>query len=159
VGELAGGDKVSILGQPAGGADDAATDASMARIAAAVTAELSVPVSLLDGYLQALVAVSGSGRRLTAGELEVCGQHGQEAVRLGVPLPVLVDTYLTVTWQAWDELPAARAAGDLKRLRLVTRAVLRAAAATWSCWWSGPSGSGWGSAAVIWWRWPGPGSR
>jgi diguanylate cyclase with GGDEF domain/PucR-like helix-turn-helix protein len=127
VGELAGGDKVSILGQPAGGADDAATDASMARIAAAVTAELSVPVSLLDGYLQALVAVSGSGRRLTAGELEVCGQHGQEAVRLGVPLPVLVDTYLTVTWQAWDELPAARAAGDLKRLRLVTRAVLRAA--------------------------------
>jgi sugar diacid utilization regulator len=38
-----------------------------------------------------------------------------------------VDTYLTATWQAWEELPAARAAGSLGRLRLVTRAVLRAA--------------------------------
>jgi hypothetical protein len=116
-----------ITRQPASGAGDAAADAAMARIAAAVAEELSVPISLLDGYLDALMAVGGSGRRLTRGELEVCGRHGQEAAGLGVPLPALVDAYLTATWQAWDELPAARAASSLGRLRLVTRAVLRAA--------------------------------
>lgn len=113
--------------QPANGAGEAAADGAMARIAVGVAEELSVPVSLLDGYLGALVAVSGSGRRLTRDELEVFGRHGEEAVALGVPLPVLVDTYLTATWQAWEELPAARATGSLGGLRLVTRAVLRAA--------------------------------
>jgi hypothetical protein len=115
-----------IARQPVG-TDKAATHAAMARIAGAVAEELSVPVSLLDGYLQALVAVSDSGRRLTRRELEICGRHGQQAAGLGVPLPALVDAYLTATWQAWDELPAARAAGSLGGLRSVTRAVLRAA--------------------------------
>jgi DNA-binding PucR family transcriptional regulator len=38
-----------------------------------------------------------------------------------------VDAYLTVTWQAWDQLPAARAAGTASAVRSVARAVLRAA--------------------------------
>jgi GGDEF-like domain/PucR C-terminal helix-turn-helix domain len=99
----------------------------MARIAAGVAEEVSVPVSLLGGYLQALLAVAETGRRLTRVELDACCQHGEEAAGLGVPLPAVVDAYLTATWQAWERLPAARAAGSVGALRSVALAVLRAA--------------------------------
>ena len=104
-----------------------AVPASMARIAADFAEAESVPVSLLGDYLQVLVAVAETGRRLTRSELEACCQHGEEAAGLGVPLRAVVDAYLTVTWQAWDQLPAARAAGTASAVRSVARAVLRAA--------------------------------
>jgi GGDEF-like domain/PucR C-terminal helix-turn-helix domain len=101
--------------------------AAMARIAADVAEAESVPVSLLGDYLQVLMAVAETGRRLTRKELEACCHHGEEAAGLGVPVRAVVDAYLTVTWQAWDQLPAARAAGSVGAVHSVARAVLRAA--------------------------------
>jgi hypothetical protein len=101
--------------------------AAMARVAAGVAEQVSVPASLLDGYLPTLVAVAGTGRRLTRQELDACHQHGEEAAGLGVPLRAVVDAYLTATWQAWEQLPTARAAGSVGAVRSVALAVLRAA--------------------------------
>jgi hypothetical protein len=112
--------------RPSGRVSDAAP-AAMARIATSVAEAVSVPVSLLGGYLEALTAVADTGRRLTRVELDACCQHGEEAVGQGVPLRSVVDAYLTVTWQVWDQLPAARAAGSAGVLRSVAQAVLRAA--------------------------------
>jgi sugar diacid utilization regulator len=50
-----------------------------------------------------------------------------EAATAGVPLPALVDAYLTATWRAWDQLPAVREASDLVVVRSVARTVLRVA--------------------------------
>jgi sugar diacid utilization regulator len=44
-----------------------------------------------------------------------------------VPLPALIDAFLTATWRAWDRLPAARAAAEVTVLRVLARSVLRAA--------------------------------
>ena len=65
--------------------------AAMAQIAADVAEETAVPVALLGGYLQALVAVAGTGRRLARRELDACRDRGMEAATTGVPLPALVD--------------------------------------------------------------------
>jgi hypothetical protein len=61
----------------------------MARIAAEFAEAESVPVSLFGDYLQVLMAVAETGRRLTRGELEACCQQGEEAAGLGVPLRVV----------------------------------------------------------------------
>lgn len=113
--------------RPSGRADNALTASAIARVASDVAQAESVPVSLLDGYLEALVAVVETGRRLTRPELDACCQHGEEAAGLGVPLRAVVDAYLTATWQAWDQLPAAQTAGSVGVLQSATRAVLRAA--------------------------------
>ena len=113
--------------RPSGRADNALTASAMARVASDVAQAESVPVSLLGGYLEALVAVAETGRRLTRPELDACCQHGEEAAGLGVPLRAVVDAYLTATWQAWDQLPAAQTAGSFGVLQSATRAVLRAA--------------------------------
>jgi len=110
-----------------GRADGGTPSEAMGRIAAAVAEAESVPVLRLGDYLEALMAVAETGRRLTRRELDACRQHGEEAAGLGVPLRAVVDAYLTATWRAWDELPAARAAGSVGAVRSVTRAVLRAA--------------------------------
>lgn len=110
-----------------GGSQTRAATAAMADIAASVAEESRVPVPLLGGYLRALVALAGTGRRLARRELDACHQRGMEAATAGVPLPALVDAYLTATWRAWDELPAARAAPSVTVLRSVARTVLRAA--------------------------------
>jgi sugar diacid utilization regulator len=99
----------------------------LSRIAADVAEAESLPVSLFGDFMQVLMAVAETGRRLTRRELEACCQHGEEAVGLGVPLRAVVDAYLTVTWQAWDKLPAAWTAGSPSAVRSVARAVLRAA--------------------------------
>jgi broad specificity phosphatase PhoE len=112
--------------RPSGSADDAMT-ATLARIAADFAEAESLPVSLFGDYLKTLLAVAETGRRLTRDELEACCQHGEEAAALGVALRAVVDAYLTVTWQAWDQLPAVRTAGSVGAVRSVARAVLRAA--------------------------------
>jgi hypothetical protein len=99
----------------------------MERVAAAVARTEGVPAGLLGDYLRILVAVAETGRRLTHRELEACYRQGERAAALGTPLRAVVDAYLTATWKAWDELPAARTASGLGALRSVTRAVLRAA--------------------------------
>jgi hypothetical protein len=99
----------------------------LSRIAADFAEAESLPASLFDDFMQVLTAVAKSGRRLTRDELEACCQHGAEAVGLGVPLRAVVDAYLTVTWQAWEKLPAASTAGSASAVRSVARAVMRAA--------------------------------
>jgi hypothetical protein len=100
---------------------------AMAEVAATVAEQAGVPVALLGGYLRALAAVAGTGRRLARRELDSCRDRGMEAANAGVGLPALVDAYLTATWRAWDQLPAVRAASDVTVLRSVGRTVLRAA--------------------------------
>jgi hypothetical protein len=107
------------------GGGQSQASAAMARIAADVAEETAVPVALLGGYLRALVAVAGTGRRLARRELDACRDRGMEAATTGVPLPSLVDAYLTATWRAWDQLPAAQAYEAIV-LRSVARTVLRA---------------------------------
>jgi hypothetical protein len=110
---------------PGGSGDE--IPAALSRIAADFAEAESLPVSLFGDYLQVLMAVAKTGRRLTRDELEACCQHGAEAAGLGVPLRAVVDAYLTVTWQAWDKLPATSTAGSASAVRSVARAVLRAA--------------------------------
>ena len=98
-----------------------------ARIAAAASEEVAVPVTLLGNYLWALAAVAETGRRLTRSELDACRQRGVEAATGGVGLRALVDLHLTATWRAWEELPAAQTASRLSVLRAVASSVLRAA--------------------------------
>jgi sugar diacid utilization regulator len=97
------------------------------RIAADFAEAESLPASLFGDFMQVLMAVAKTGRRLTRDELEACCRHGEEAVALGVPLRAVVDAYLTVTWQGWDKLPTARTAGSPSAVRSVARAVMRAA--------------------------------
>jgi sugar diacid utilization regulator len=99
----------------------------LSRIAADFAEAESLPASLFGDFMQVLMEVAKTGRRLTRDELEACCRHGEEAVELGVPLRAVVDAYLTVTWQAWDKLPAARTAGSPSSVRSVARAVMRAA--------------------------------
>jgi hypothetical protein len=77
--------------RPPGRAGEAVTASSMARIATDVAKAESLPVSLFGGYLEALVAVAETGRRLTRRELDACCHHGEEAAGLGVPLRAVVD--------------------------------------------------------------------
>ena len=109
---------------PAGEARETGT---AARIAAAASKEVTVPVTLLGNYLWTLAAVAETGRRLTRSELDACRQRGVDAATGGVGLRALVDLHLTATWRAWEELPAAQTATRLSVLRAVARSVLRAA--------------------------------
>lgn len=108
-------------------AGEARETGAAARIAAAASEEVAVPVTLLGNYLWALAAVAETGRRLTRSELGACRQRGVEAATGGVSLRALVDLHLTATWRAWEELPAAQTAARLSVLRAVARSVLRAA--------------------------------
>jgi hypothetical protein len=107
------------------GGEQSQPSAAMAQVAADVSEETAVPMALLGGYLRALVAVAGTSRRLARRELDACHDRGIEAATAGVPLPGLVDAYLTATWRAWDQLPAAQTS-EVTVLRSVARTVLRA---------------------------------
>jgi hypothetical protein len=63
---------------------------------------------LLAGFLDVLVDVSRTGRRLARHELADRRQLGGRAARSNVPLSTLVDLYLGATRLAWTDLPDAR---------------------------------------------------
>ncbi|MCZ2807188.1 helix-turn-helix domain-containing protein [Modestobacter sp. VKM Ac-2983] len=84
----------------------ATPDEALARIARAAAGEHGAPVGLLDGYLPAVLAVARTGRRLSAAEEDSCCRLGGEGARAGVPLPALVDLYMTASRRLWPELPA-----------------------------------------------------
>lgn len=71
----------------------------------AVVAEHHCDRALLDGYLPALLAVAGAGRRLSAGEKDTCQRIGAQAARSGVGLLALVDLYMTASRRLWPRLP------------------------------------------------------
>jgi sugar diacid utilization regulator len=85
-----------------------------------------VPVELLDGYVEMLTQVSGTGRRLARAELESRRHLGALAAEQGVPLRALIDLYLSANWLAWPQLSAVVAASGADQVRTIAEAVLRA---------------------------------
>ncbi|MEH1127189.1 PucR family transcriptional regulator [Micromonospora sp. CPCC 206061] len=86
-----------------------------------------VPAELLNGYLQTLVEVSQSGRRLHEDELERWRGIGATAAERGIPMRGLINLYLVATRLAWPLLPGVRGAARPEQLRLSGESVLRAA--------------------------------
>jgi len=82
--------------------------------------------ALLGGFLPAVVAAAGSGRRLRRRELRDCGERGGQAAQAGVALRAIIDLYLSASWRLWDELPAV-SGGSAAQVRAAGLAVLRAA--------------------------------
>jgi sugar diacid utilization regulator len=98
----------------------------VAAIAAHAARDAKVPsVAFLDGYVEMLVAVSTTGRRLTDEELASRRLLGAAAAEQNVPLRALVDLYLSANWLTWRELPAVTGATGA-RVRDVAESVLRA---------------------------------
>jgi sugar diacid utilization regulator len=76
-----------------------------------VAREHGLSPSLLDGYLPSLAAVARTGRRLSSEEEWACRRLGGAAAGSGVPLPALVDLYMTASRRLWPRLPQLIAAG------------------------------------------------
>ncbi|WP_370949311.1 PucR family transcriptional regulator [Amycolatopsis sp. cg5] len=81
----------------------------------------------LDGWVDMLTAVSGSGRRLTHRELDSRRVLGATAAEQDVPLRALIDLYLSASWMTWHTLPAITAARGKDQVVTIAEAVLRAA--------------------------------
>jgi len=102
------------------------------EVTAAAAREHGLAGSLLDGYLESLVAVARTGRRLSDEQESAFRRLGGEAARSGVPLPALVDLYMTASRRLWPRLPELVAAdrgraGRPADLVAVGEAVWRAA--------------------------------
>jgi sugar diacid utilization regulator len=83
-------------------------------------------LAFLTGYIDMLVGVSATGRRLAHDELVTRQVLGAAAAERNVPLRALIDLYLTATWLTWRELPTVvGASGDA--VRAIAESVLRAA--------------------------------
>ncbi len=82
--------------------------------------------AFLDGYVEMLMAVSATGRRLAGDELDSRRVLGAAAAEQNVPLRALIDLYLSANWLTWRELPAVSGAGGAA-VRGIAESVLRAA--------------------------------
>ncbi|UJW31046.1 helix-turn-helix domain-containing protein [Saccharothrix sp. AJ9571] len=80
----------------------------------------------LDGYIEMLVAVSATGRRLDRDELDTRRVLGAAAAEQNIPLRALVDLYLSANWLVWRELPSVAGASGTT-VRAIGESVLRAA--------------------------------
>ncbi|MFY9918113.1 MAG: helix-turn-helix domain-containing protein [Mycobacterium sp.] len=82
--------------------------------------------AFLAGYIDMLVAVSATGRRLTHDELATRQVLGAAAAEQNLPLRALIDLYLSATWLTWSELPnVSDASGEA--VHAIAGTVLRAA--------------------------------
>lgn len=98
-----------------------------ATIAECAAAEAGTQTSaLLAGYIDMLVAVSATGRRLARGELATRQELGAVAAEQNVSLRTLIDLYLSATWLTWRELPNVVGASGAT-VRAIAEGVLRAA--------------------------------
>jgi sugar diacid utilization regulator len=86
-----------------------------------------VPADLLDGYLQTLVEVSESGRRIREDELRRWRDIGAQAAERGVPMRGLINLYMSATWLAWPILPGVRHPARADRLGPLGESIFRAA--------------------------------
>lgn len=102
-------------------AEDVAAIADRAAVASGVES-----YAFLDGYIEMLVAVGATGRRLTRDELDTRRIVGAAAAEQNVPLRALVDLYLSANWLVWRELPNVEGASGTT-VRAVAENVLRAA--------------------------------
>ncbi|PPK65110.1 sugar diacid utilization regulator [Actinokineospora auranticolor] len=95
---------------------------------AAVAQSGGLDAALLGDYVSALTRVSATRTALNRTELEGYRRLGGEAADAGVPLPALIDLYLSVTWRLWRYLPAVTAAvPTLALVQAVGETVMRAA--------------------------------
>jgi hypothetical protein len=78
--------------------------------------------TLLEGYVETLVATAGTGRRLPRPELDRLRALGVTAAEGGTSLRAVVGLYLSATWLAWRDLPVGP-----DDMRGVGEAVLRVA--------------------------------
>ncbi len=97
-----------------------------AIVARAATGSGAPSSEFLDGYVEMLVAVSATGRRLADDELGSRRLLGAAAAERNVPLRALIDLYLSANWLTWRELPAVAGAGGAA-VRGIAESVLRAA--------------------------------
>lgn len=74
-------------------------------VSTASAREHQLPDALLEGYLPTLISVARTGRRLSADEEAACRRIGGEAAAQGVPLPGLIDLYMTASRRLWPTLP------------------------------------------------------
>jgi len=82
--------------------------------------------AFLAGYIDMLVAVSGTGRKLTTDELATRRVLGAAAAEQNLPLRALIDLYLSATWLTWSELgDISSASGGV--VHSTAQSVLRAA--------------------------------
>ncbi|UQA94087.1 PucR family transcriptional regulator [Streptomyces halobius] len=84
----------------------------------------------LDRYLEQLARVSVTRRRLPDGYLDDIRQLAATAAARGTALRALVAALLTPACRAWPDLPGALQAQDLRELRDVTSALMRAISET-----------------------------
>ena len=82
--------------------------------------------AFLTGYIDMLVAVSATGRRLTGDELATRQVMGEAAAEQNLPLRALIDLYLSATWLTWRELPDVSDAGG-EKVHAIAEKELRAA--------------------------------
>ena len=75
------------------------------EVTRAAADEQGMPAQVLAGYLPALLAVAGTGRRLSGEEEAACRRLGGEAAGRGTPLPAVVDLYMTASRRLWPLLP------------------------------------------------------
>jgi hypothetical protein len=105
--ERPGGSSVAI-------AERAAADSGAARIAD------------LSGFVEMVIAVGDSGRRLTLDEVDSRRTLGAAAAEQNIALKTVIDLYLSATWLTWRELPSVHGASGA-RVRELAESVLRAA--------------------------------
>lgn len=87
------------------GAGDEEAAAVLADLTLASAREHGMPPHALEGYLQALLTVATTGRRLSGEEESDCRRLGGEAAARGTPLPAVVDLYMTASRRLWPLLP------------------------------------------------------
>jgi hypothetical protein len=96
---------------------------SIASITRRAAASSGTAPGLLEGYLEILVDVRRTGRRLTRKERDDRRHLGRRAAEDNIALGTVVDCYLGATRLAWSDLPGAGAPSRHD----VTAAILRAA--------------------------------
>ncbi|RZU31306.1 PucR-like helix-turn-helix protein [Blastococcus saxobsidens] len=101
----------------------------VAEVAGAAAREHGLPGALLDGYLTALVEVAVHDRRLTRAETRHCRDLGARAAEQGVPLPALVDLYMTASRRLWPRLP--RLVADARGRSLGSTGLVAVGEAVW----------------------------
>jgi hypothetical protein len=104
-----------LRGDPPG--DAVRADDVAGRVSAASAREHQLPAALLDGYVPTLIAVARTGRRLSSEEEVACRRIGGEAAAQGVPLPGLIDLYMTASRRLWPTLPELVAGTPGRRMQ------------------------------------------
>lgn len=114
-------------GSPSADPERGTAAAVLARVGLDAAADAGgVDVDLLGEFLTSLAGAVAAGRQLPRRELHRCRANGQRAARAGVPLPALLDLYLSAGWRLWRHLPLVQAATDPAAVATAGEVMLRA---------------------------------